>query len=339
LHTLFSNMADRRVSASRKSTGNLLKRMFLVTLVLLTLGALFLLLLTLNRSIALPLLDWVGVAALGIGAGLAARWQLRGYTLALKFLTAALALAINLWLLGWLSSGLVGFTVRGNVSGEANWRGLAQLAFGSLLAWLSLWAGKAVVKAEKPPLRKTKQRSRPAKKGVKSALQLKKPQPNKSTRISSAKKPRLGHGLAKRFERLQEGSGWPQVQNPFTNVGPTASRLWKNGVRRIQNGVADVKISAEQTRLSLGERFTRQANKPDVRLEDHPLKIRSTTGVEGDPSEIHLLGDVEHRCPFCLEVVEKNDPRGVKICPICHTRHHADCWAVTGTCQVPHYYE
>jgi hypothetical protein len=24
-------------------------------------------------------------------------------------------------------------------------------------------------------------------------------------------------------------------------------------------------------------------------------------------------------------------------CQICHTLHHADCWAITGTCQVPHY--
>jgi hypothetical protein len=26
----------------------------------------------------------------------------------------------------------------------------------------------------------------------------------------------------------------------------------------------------------------------------------------------------------------------VKVCPVCKTRHHADCWSVTGTCQVPH---
>lgn len=44
----------------------------------------------------------------------------------------------------------------------------------------------------------------------------------------------------------------------------------------------------------------------------------------------------EHRCPFCLEVVKHNDPRGVKSCEVCKTLHHADCWEVTGTCQVPH---
>lgn len=51
---------------------------------------------------------------------------------------------------------------------------------------------------------------------------------------------------------------------------------------------------------------------------------------------VQLNGRVEHRCPFCLELVEKRDPRGVKICPQCKTHHHADCWEVTGMCQVPH---
>lgn len=44
----------------------------------------------------------------------------------------------------------------------------------------------------------------------------------------------------------------------------------------------------------------------------------------------------EHRCPFCLEPVLRLDERGAVECEICHTLHHADCWAITGTCQVPH---
>jgi hypothetical protein len=44
----------------------------------------------------------------------------------------------------------------------------------------------------------------------------------------------------------------------------------------------------------------------------------------------------EHRCPFCLDEVKQNDPRGVKKCEVCNTLHHADCWAITGMCQVPH---
>lgn len=53
---------------------------------------------------------------------------------------------------------------------------------------------------------------------------------------------------------------------------------------------------------------------------------------------VRLVGEEEHRCPFCLEIVEPGDPRGTVECPICHTRHHADCWSVTGICQVPHYH-
>jgi hypothetical protein len=53
--------------------------------------------------------------------------------------------------------------------------------------------------------------------------------------------------------------------------------------------------------------------------------------------KLQLTDQVEHRCPFCLEIVEPNDPRGIKVCPICHAVHHADCWAVTGMCQVPHH--
>ncbi len=53
---------------------------------------------------------------------------------------------------------------------------------------------------------------------------------------------------------------------------------------------------------------------------------------------IRFTGREEARCPYCLEPVQPNDPRGSKVCPVCHTRHHADCWAVTGVCQMPHLY-
>ena len=54
---------------------------------------------------------------------------------------------------------------------------------------------------------------------------------------------------------------------------------------------------------------------------------------------VRLVGAEEHRCPYCLELVDGRDPRGVVVCRVCHTRHHGDCWAVTGECQVPHYHK
>jgi hypothetical protein len=53
-------------------------------------------------------------------------------------------------------------------------------------------------------------------------------------------------------------------------------------------------------------------------------------------NHLRLVGSEEHRCPYCLEVVHRNDPRGVVICDICHAYHHKDCWDITGRCQVPH---
>jgi hypothetical protein len=53
-------------------------------------------------------------------------------------------------------------------------------------------------------------------------------------------------------------------------------------------------------------------------------------------TSLQLSDREEHRCPYCLELIEPHDPRGTVECKICHTLHHADCWAITGTCQVPH---
>jgi len=66
-----------------------------------------------------------------------------------------------------------------------------------------------------------------------------------------------------------------------------------------------------------------------------PMRIRRR-GLR-KRARIRIAAQVEHRCPFCLEIVEPRDPRGAVECSICHSFHHADCWAVTGTCQVPHH--
>jgi hypothetical protein len=55
-------------------------------------------------------------------------------------------------------------------------------------------------------------------------------------------------------------------------------------------------------------------------------------------AEIRLVGSEEHKCPYCLQPIVPRDPRGVVTCPICKTRHHKDCWDITGMCQVPHYH-
>jgi hypothetical protein len=70
--------------------------------------------------------------------------------------------------------------------------------------------------------------------------------------------------------------------------------------------------------------------------ENTKIRARRSTLILKGKKPVKFIGAEEHRCPYCLEIVVENDPRGIEICPICHTYHHADCWAVTGVCQVPH---
>ncbi|MBI5649988.1 MAG: hypothetical protein HZC40_05990 [Chloroflexi bacterium] len=65
-------------------------------------------------------------------------------------------------------------------------------------------------------------------------------------------------------------------------------------------------------------------------------KPQSPRALKNDNGVARVVGIVEDRCPYCLDVIKRKDPRGVKMCDVCHTPHHADCWSITGKCQVPH---
>lgn len=70
-----------------------------------------------------------------------------------------------------------------------------------------------------------------------------------------------------------------------------------------------------------------------TRQPTRPKRIR---GPRVRRPYVQLAVVEDHRCPYCLEPVVRTDPRGVKECEVCHSLHHADCWAITGMCQVPH---
>jgi hypothetical protein len=66
-----------------------------------------------------------------------------------------------------------------------------------------------------------------------------------------------------------------------------------------------------------------------------PARAKRRKGSNRKP-EVQFSVYEEHRCPYCLDLVKRNDARGVKECEVCHSLHHADCWNITGMCQVPH---
>jgi len=74
---------------------------------------------------------------------------------------------------------------------------------------------------------------------------------------------------------------------------------------------------------------------PKTRIKK-PARVTNKRVKNKKTKEIKLVGEIEHTCPYCLDPVQPNDPRGVKICKICKTHHHADSSMITGACQIPH---
>lgn len=89
--------------------------------------------------------------------------------------------------------------------------------------------------------------------------------------------------------------------------------------------------------LRLGSISLGRARSGRARVDGKKAMRLRRAGFRRKRTRLRLAAQVEHRCPYCLEIVEPRDPRGAVECSVCHAFHHADCWAVTGTCQVPHH--
>jgi hypothetical protein len=119
----------------------------------------------------------------------------------------------------------------------------------------------------------------------------------------------------------------PRVNRSRRGRRTTAS---SNGRARSQRP-ASLRVNSQpraRAHSNNGSRATVRTMEPVLRPKKKRLFQRK--------SKIQLAMVEEHRCPYCLDPVSRNDPRGVKECEVCHTLHHADCWAITGVCQVPH---
>jgi hypothetical protein len=103
--------------------------------------------------------------------------------------------------------------------------------------------------------------------------------------------------------------------------------------RRRRQPAAASQRTADQPRRAARVRQHRALSLPQLKLPTQtrrrPLPVRKSSGVR-------VIAKAEDRCPYCLDAIKKNDPRGVVVCEICETPHHADCWEAGGKCQVPH---
>ncbi len=103
------------------------------------------------------------------------------------------------------------------------------------------------------------------------------------------------------------------------------------------NGVARVRVPSRQT---VRPRIRRGGNGRSLVAKAPAVRpalggARRWSPLRRKPT-VQLAVYEEHRCPYCLQEVSRNDPRGTVECPVCHTLHHKECWDITGTCQVPH---
>jgi hypothetical protein len=315
-------------------------RIGLVLLTTLLAAAACLLAFLVNHSLQPVVLRLASLALVGLVAGFAARLILRENTAMLRLLSAWSALIGALFLLGVYTDGYLGFDLSSLPALAPHWDWLGQLALGGLAAWLATQAWGAEVKIAPKGAKRGKTVKPPRNTGAKPK---KPPQPvkhspasrsssgakAKATRQPRVSKPALH--VPDKSRRLDISrrldSGRKQLLDRLQIWGSRANELASDTSQRLGGLVSQAQVKIRGRWRPVGKR---------VHLS-HGRSTRRVTLTR--PSQVKLVGKAENRCPYCLEVVEPDDPRGVKICPICHTYHHADCWAVTGTCQVPHYQE
>jgi hypothetical protein len=265
--TLQSDIMSNPVPPSREPVSIILVRKLILLTLLMVTAALGLLLLLRHTRVFSPLLPHIlSDAAMGLIAGFSARWILRKQTTVLR-ITATLAFLVGaLELLGWFTGWQVGLSPLEIGRSSVDWLSLGQLLLGTGVSILALYAWTyPVLVIEPAPHREVVQ-----------SLPRGRRQSDKRSRRSAAT-PAIGSRKAGRTVRTSP--------------------------------VVIPELSAKPRR----KRITRR--KPQLQLST----------------------EEERRCPYCLEPIIQDDPRGTVECKICHTLHHADCWAITGACQVPHY--
>lgn len=274
------------------------------------------------------ILKWSIVLLSGFSAGLAARLLMKGSPAAFQFGAAFSAILLNTYILGWLTMNLIGYdwNPRNGFTSSVRWG--SELLLECLVAALAVRAWNASIPKIRLPSSSSRVTTQPIKK------QAGKTKPPKSKK--SVKKPAKPEVTGKRIKTApttrkksapREILVVPNIhrQNQVDSTRPAAFKSLESRIRKLWE-------SARIRKNGAGIKPAKSASSGLIK----PRTVRPKPKAQVEANNVRLLGEVEHRCPYCLEVVKKNDPRGIKVCPICQTQHHLDCWNITGICQVPH---
>ena len=133
----------------------------------------------------------------------------------------------------------------------------------------------------------------------------------------------------------------PKQQKPRSTTKPAA--IAKPKTKTSSNAEKPIKSTSTVTIARPSRKATpapklkpgNGAKPAKVKPASKKLKIPAKI-FGGNGSDVKLVGEEEHVCPYCLEEVLKGDLRGIVVCPECGTWHHQDCWNLTGSCGVAH---
>lgn len=272
-----------------------------------------------TNSLLMPVvLRWTALAWLGLVSGLAARGLLPHSPVLVRLLCTWGILLGGLWLLHPLTYGYVGIFIIVNPNSVFGWDSILQVLLSGFVAWLALFAQR------KPRVRVT-----PVKQSA-SAQPLTLPKAPAAKKTKPVKLENPATNPAPIPPTLPRPLPWqPRLNNLSESLRMWRSRAGQAASNSRQKAEGFWERSQQALRLRL---------KPNSRKVSFPSPRLRVPSKSSSSFSVHLVGEEEHRCPYCLELVDPQDPRGVKICPDCHTYHHADCWAVTGACQVPHHH-
>jgi hypothetical protein len=273
--------------------------------------------------------DWVpvfGMALIGLLCGAVVGLWLRGVSGVLRLLVTILTLLIGLSGYEIMRGALLGISLREALTRIGDGTEAFRLGAGFVTALLGIRTG-----------RRRRQ-----------ALPL--PPPTATTPYQPPTGERVSTG--ERLRRTVSAISLPTIRLPQRSSGtpPSSSNGSSGGGLRVTGTrpggshsvlrLPPLRVSARGARMRIAPRSSSGRSRSGVHIQHRSAASIRASSVgrrrAASANGVHLGGDIIDVCPYCLEEVAPNDPRGVVVCEICGTPHHADCWAITGKCEVPH---
>ena len=260
-----------------------------------------------QRVTSKPIMTVFMTVMMALAAGLGARFLFYARNWFVRLITGWSSLILGLFLLGYITNWKMGFGPVEFWRKNFDWMEMAHLGGGMAIVLFALmvwWHGPAAQPAPYQPSRR---------------------------RRSSTKRP-AEHSYERPRERpVEREYPQPRQASPRTTSQAASSSAFPSRRSQPQRPLR-LKVATPARAM------TRSTPRDKVVVGRLTKKVRSSRlrKLFQRTPELQISVYEEHRCPFCLEDVKRNDPRGVKECSVCHTLHHADCWDITGMCQVPH---